>query len=60
MSNKDTHDLVITGFTPSYCKDCNLSGSQLHDVPCIVGEIKAELLAQERVIEDSNGKETTN
>lgn len=34
VSNKDTHDLVISSMAPSYCRRCDKSGSELSANPC--------------------------
>lgn len=34
LTNKQTHNLVISSMSPSYCKDCGSSGGELHRNPC--------------------------
>ena len=38
VSNKETHNIQISAMAPSYCIDCNVSGSDLDREPCSVTE----------------------
>ena len=34
LKTKDSHDLAISAMSPSYCRRCNKSGSELGAKPC--------------------------
>lgn len=34
LTNKQTHDLIISSMSPSYCRQCNASGADLLRNPC--------------------------